>query len=96
MVSSTPWPHFTPRKDTVPIVREAGWAQGPVWTGRKSRPHRDSILDRPARSKSLYCLSYTAHLFKAVYFTNKVQMYAKMNYNNVSTVKMGCGHMKGI
>ena len=23
---------------------------GPVWTGEKSRPHRDSIPDRPARS----------------------------------------------
>ena len=27
----------------------------------KSRPHRDSIPDRPARSQSLYRLSYTAH-----------------------------------
>ena len=45
MVSSTPRPHFTPRKDPVPIVQEAGWAPGPVRTGRKSRSHRDSILD---------------------------------------------------
>jgi hypothetical protein len=29
------WP---PRKDPVPIVQEAGWAQGPVWMGGKSRP----------------------------------------------------------
>ena len=50
MVSSTPRPQFTPGKDTVPILQEAGWAPGPVWTGGKSRPHRDSILDRPARS----------------------------------------------
>ena len=50
MVSSTPRPHFTPGKDPVPIVQEAGWAPGPVWTGGKSRPHRDSILDSPARS----------------------------------------------
>jgi hypothetical protein len=28
MVSSTPRPHFTPRKDLVPILQEAGWAQG--------------------------------------------------------------------
>jgi hypothetical protein len=39
-----------PGKDPVPIVQEAGWAPGPVWTGGKSRPHRDSIPDRPARS----------------------------------------------
>jgi hypothetical protein len=40
----------TPGKDPVPIVQEAGWAPGSVWTGGKSRPHRDSIPDRPARS----------------------------------------------
>ena len=50
MVSSTLRPHFTPGKDAVPIVQEAGWAPGPAWTGGKSRPHRDSIPDRPARS----------------------------------------------
>ena len=61
--SSTPRPHFTPGKDPVPILQEAGWAPGPVWTGGKSRPHWDSIPDRPARSQSLYRLSYRAHLF---------------------------------
>jgi len=61
MVSSTPRPHFTPGKDPVPILQEAGWAPGPVWTGGKCRPHRDSIPDRPARSQSLYRLSYPAH-----------------------------------
>ena len=61
MVSSTPRPHFTPGKDPVPIVQEAGWAPGPVWTGGKSRPHEDSIPDHPARSQSLYRLSYPAH-----------------------------------
>jgi hypothetical protein len=50
VVSSTPRPHFTPGKDPVPIVQEAGCAPEPVWTGGKSRPHRDSIPDRPARS----------------------------------------------
>ena len=40
----------TPGKDPVPFVQEAGWAPGPVWTGGKSRPHRDSIPDRQARS----------------------------------------------
>ena len=50
MVSNTPRPHFTPGKDPVPILQEAGWAPGPVWTGGKSRPHAVSIPDRPARS----------------------------------------------
>ena len=43
-VSITPWPLFTPGKDSVPIVQEACWAPGPVWTGAKNlAPHRDSI-----------------------------------------------------
>ena len=63
VVSSTPRPHFTPVKDPVPIVQEAGWAPGPVWTGGKSRPDRDSIPNRPARSQSLHRLSCPAHLY---------------------------------
>jgi len=45
-----------PQKDPLPIVQVAGWAPVPVWTGGKSRPNRDSIPDRPARSQSLYRL----------------------------------------
>ena len=69
VVSSMPRPHFTPGKDPVPIWQEAGWAPGPVWTGKKSRPRRNSIPDRPARSQSLYRLSYPAHLM--VFLRNK-------------------------
>ena len=61
VVSNTPRPHFTPGKDPVTILQESGWAPGPVWMGGKSRPHRDSIPDGPARSQSLYRLSYLAH-----------------------------------
>ena len=50
MTSSMPLPHFTPGKDPVSILQEAGWAPGPVWTGGKSRPHRGSIPDRPSLS----------------------------------------------
>ena len=51
-----------PEKDPVPILQEAGWAPGPVWTGEKSRLHRDLIPDRPARSQSLYRLNYRTRL----------------------------------
>jgi len=34
---------------------------GSVWTEGKSRRHRDSIPDRPARSRLLYRLSYPTH-----------------------------------
>ena len=58
VVSSTPRPQFNSGRDPVPILREVGWAPGPVRTGGKSRPHRDSIPDLPARSLSLYRLIY--------------------------------------
>ena len=35
-VSVTPRPLFTPRKYLVPIVQEAGWAPGLVWTGKEN------------------------------------------------------------
>ena len=35
-VSVTPRPLFTTGKDRVPIVQEAGWAPGPVWTGAEN------------------------------------------------------------
>jgi hypothetical protein len=53
---------FTPRKDPVPIVQEAGWAPGPVWTCVKNLTATGiRSPDRPARSQSLYRLSYQAH-----------------------------------
>ena len=46
---------FTPRNDTVPIVLEAGWAQGLVWMGAEKLTHtRIQSLDHPVRSESLY------------------------------------------
>ena len=58
-VSVTPRPLFTPGKNPVPIVQEAGWAPGPVWTGAENlTPTGIRSPDRPARSQSLYRLSY--------------------------------------
>jgi hypothetical protein len=50
---------FTPGKDPVPIVQEAGWAPGPVWMGAENlSPTVIRSPDLPARSESLYRLSY--------------------------------------
>jgi hypothetical protein len=62
-VSVTPRPLFTPGKDPVPILQEAGWAPGPVWTVAEnfaSNGIRSPHL--PARSQSLYRMSYPAHI----------------------------------
>ena len=67
MVSSTPRPHFIPGKDPGPILQEAGWAPGSIWMGGISRPHRDSIPERPARSLSLCRLSYPADTYIDLY-----------------------------
>jgi len=50
----------TPGKDPVPIVQEAGWAPGPVWTG--GRPHWDSIPDRPANSAAALPTELPGHM----------------------------------
>jgi hypothetical protein len=68
-VSVTPRPLSTPGKDPVPIVQEAGWAPGPVWSGAENLAPTgiffylfDSRTVQPvARSQSLYRLSYPAH-----------------------------------
>ena len=61
-VSFTPRPLFTPRKDPVPTVQEAGLVPGPVWTCAENlAPTEIRSPARPARSQSLYWLSYPAH-----------------------------------
>ena len=62
---SAPLPgRFTPGKDPVPIVQEAGWAPRPVWTGAENlAPTGIRSPRRPLRNQSLYRLSYTSPLF---------------------------------
>jgi hypothetical protein len=56
---STPRPgRFTPGKDPLLTVQEAGWAPGPEWTGAEKAPTGIQSSDRTASSESLYRLSY--------------------------------------
>jgi hypothetical protein len=50
---STPRPgRFTPGKDPIPLVKEAGWVPGPVWTGTGNlAPAGIRSQDGPARSE---------------------------------------------
>ena len=51
-----------PGKDLVPIVQEAVWAPGPVWTGAENlAPTGIRSPNRPARSQSICRLRYPAH-----------------------------------
>jgi hypothetical protein len=50
---------FTPVEEPVPIVSEAGWAPGPVWAGVENLAVTEiRSPEHPARSKSIYRLSY--------------------------------------
>ena len=81
VVSKTPRPNFTPEKNPVHILQEAGWASGPVWTGGKSRPHRHTIPDRPARSSVAIPAELPGPLVRPYYFiTNQPVVFIKMKY----------------
>ena len=88
VVSSTPRSQFTPGKDPVPILQEAGWALGPVWTGGRSRPHRDSIPDRPARSPVAISTELPGpHLWKYTsYITYETTVIAIRNFWMKATI----------
>jgi hypothetical protein len=63
VVSTTPRPLY-PGKDPVLLVQETGLAPGPVWTCAKNL-FANGIWspDRPARSQSLYRLSYPGTMY---------------------------------
>jgi hypothetical protein len=57
-VSVTPWPLFTPGKDPVPIVQEAGWDPGPVWTGAENLAPPTGIRSRTVQPVAIRCTDY--------------------------------------
>jgi hypothetical protein len=59
VVKTTPRPLYPRQSDPVPIVQEAGWRPGPVWTGAEHLATTGiRSLDRPARNESLYRIRY--------------------------------------
>ena len=68
------------------IVQEAGWTPGPVWTDGKSRPHRDSIPQRPARSSVAIPTELPAppHTHTYIYIYIYIYIYEKLLYLVVS------------
>ena len=61
--ASRPGHSLPPGKTRYPLLQEAGWAPGPVWTGAENlAPTGIRSPYRPIRSHSLYLLSYPAYL----------------------------------
>jgi len=72
---------FTPGKEPVSIVLEAGLAPGQVWTSVENLdPTRIRSPDRPARSQSLYRLRYPGPHMNTylVYFGIKIKKTAPL------------------
>ena len=74
---SAPRPgRFTPGKDPVPIVQEARWAPGPVWTSAENlAPTGIRSPDLPVRRESLYRLSYSGPPNRVLVHSNAVPTY---------------------
>jgi len=65
-------------KDPIPIVQEAGWAPGPVWTGAENlTPTGNRSPDHPARSESLYRLHYPSLTFSFPHLNEGSQLTLK-------------------
>ena len=64
-------------KDPVPIVRETGWAPGPVWTGAENlASHRDSIPGPSSPQPVAITTELPAHnLLNKVFFNLWTRMY---------------------
>jgi hypothetical protein len=75
---------FTPGKDPVSIVQEAGWALEMVWTGAENlAPTGIQFLDRPAYSESLYRLSYPAPQCTTIRQHNRLKPSGDFTYDQV-------------
>ena len=85
MVSSTPRPHFTPRKDRYPFYRRLCGPQDRSGRAENLVPHRDSIPDRPARSQSLYRPRYPAHTSNVITVLSKA---LKSHVDNIRFILM--------
>jgi hypothetical protein len=76
-----------PGKTRYPLYRRLGGAPGPVWMGAENlAPTVIRSPDRPARSKSLYRLSYPSPQSNSVvvkYISNKTDMHIAVKHNKI-------------
>jgi hypothetical protein len=78
VVNATTRPLYPRERDPVPIVLEAVWAPGPVWTGAENlAPTGIRSSDRPARSESQYRLSYPGPWGNRLSIVNNCLFYNK-------------------
>ena len=88
MVSSTPRPYFIPGKEPVPIVQEAMWAPGLVWTGAENlaRPGFDPRTAQPVVSRYTDCATRLIFLSYG-----KINVKVKVKVTLVQALKLCTG-----
>jgi len=77
-----PRPQFTPGKDPVPIVQDAGWAQGQYEQVRKISPPPGFDLRTVQPVASRYTDYATRPTIKGIYF-NKIHSYTGKSHYSV-------------
>ena len=91
--ASRPGRSLTPEKTRYPLYRSLGGPQGPVWTDAENLTATGiRSPDRPARSQSLYRLSYPAHISKcsSTYLTvTFIKLFPSWLYRDSSDIKNG-------
>ena len=76
-----------PGKEPEPIVQEAGWTPGSVWTGGENlAPTAIRFQDHQARSQSLYRQSYPAHA-SFLYIIEKKMTHHILPYKKLRNVE---------
>jgi hypothetical protein len=78
---------FTPGKDLISLIHEAGWVPGPVWTGSENlAPTGIRSPDRPAHSQSLYRLRYPAHILPIERMLSlRIKVFVRLMWSLVKT-----------
>jgi len=57
VVNTTPWPLYPRERDPLPIIQEARWAPGVIWTGAENLAATGiRYLDHPPHSESSHWL----------------------------------------
>ena len=92
-VNTSPWPLHARERDPVPFAKEAAWAAGQVWTGEENLAFTGiRSPNRPARSESLYRLSYSGPLKK--HFTWWIRLYSACPANKIFISQWGISVLK--
>jgi len=91
VVSVTPLSHLTTGKDPVPILQEAGWASGPIWTSAENlvSPGFDPRTVQPVHSRYNYYATRPTPVYNVRSKKTLINGFMLLVNNLVSRIKSG-------